>query len=372
MRRRQTRVFRALIAVSYAVILPAAAMAQEPRWEVEVHGGGAFASNLTGGSTTLPTGSPLFSGDPRFPSRRVSTWFLGDGAALANAAAEQFAAGTPFVFDARIAALDSVLNRPLADRGNGGSIGFRLSRILTPRLAAEFNFDYAHAPLAATSNVSSALQSAATSFRNTFDGFLALFDAPQSPVTVTSRSVLRDGDGSQFAATGAINIHLRTQGRMIPYVTAGAGVVSDRGDSPSAELEGQYGFSIEGTPLMQEADRVHLAYVADRNAVVGVLGGGLRLLTGSRGGLRVDARVHLGSRTVRTLLDATPDVRIATPELTAALFTLTNPSVVFSNNPSLTNRSSSLSGQPLEAFELYEVSGMVQQVVVSVGYIFGF
>lgn len=65
-------------------------------------------------------------------------------------------------------------------------------------------------------------------------------------------------------------------------------------------------------------------------------------------------------------------MRVATPGFTDVLWTPTNPSVIFSNNPSLTNFSSSLSGAPLDNLEVYKVDGMIRQTLVRVGYFFGF
>jgi hypothetical protein len=63
---------------------------------------------------------------------------------------------------------------------------------------------------------------------------------------------------------------------------------------------------------------------------------------------------------------------VGTPPLVDVLGTLTNPSFVMSNNPSVTNFSSSLSGPVLDGFEAYTVDGMVTQTLVSAGYFFRF
>jgi hypothetical protein len=344
------------------------AFAQGHGWEVEVHGGGAFVTNLTGGTRTLPSSTPLATPAPQFPSRRVSTWFAGAGSTLANEVAGLFAVS------GRITPLDAILNQPLGERGNGGSVGFRVSRVLTPRFSAEFNFDYAATSLEVPSAVSSGVQTTATSFKATFDGYLAVppFGTANFPSSVTSSGSVAGGGGSQILATGAITYNLLTAGKFIPYATGGFGVISDGGDAPSAQIDGQYSVRILTTPWIEETDRVSFAYDADDKVFVGVLGGGVKVQLSPRSGIRGDVRVHLGSRTVRTLLDANPSVRISTAQLAAVIGTPTNPSIVFSNNPTVTNFSSSLSGPALDGFEAYTVDGMVTQTLVSAGYFFRF
>jgi hypothetical protein len=343
------------------------ALAQGRGWEVEVHGGGAFATNLSGGTTTLPTSTPLPTPLPEFPSRRVSTWFVGAGSGLANDVAGQISRITE-----RITPLDGILSAPLGERGGGGSFGFRVSRVLTPRFSAEFNFDYSATSLDVPSAASSGVQTTATSFRTTFEAFMVGLTTPNTPTSVTSSGSVAGGGGHQILATGAITYNLLTAGKFIPYATGGLGIISEGGDAPSAQLDGQYGVRILTTPWFEETDRVSLTYDADDQVFVGVLGGGVRMQLSPRAGMRGDVRVHLGSRTVRTLLDANPSIRVATPDLATIIGTRTNPSFVMSNNPSLINFSSSLSGPVLDGFEAYTVDGLVTQTLVSVGYFFTF
>lgn len=61
--------------VCVLLLAPVAALAQGGGWEVEVHGGGAIASTLSGGTTNFPAAAPLATLNPQFPSRRVSTRF---------------------------------------------------------------------------------------------------------------------------------------------------------------------------------------------------------------------------------------------------------------------------------------------------------
>jgi hypothetical protein len=373
--RRPFRVWPApLLVVSYVLLIgPDRVLAQGTGWEVEVHGGGSSVGNLSGGTATAPAGTALATGDPTNPSRRVSTWFAGDGASLANSVAGQFTGSG--AFSARIAPLESFLNRPFAERESGGSFGFRVSRALTERFSAEFNFDYSASALTVPSAIEAGLQNTATTFKGTFEGIMAPLPIiiPTSTLAVSSSSTLRNrSGGSQTIMTGAINVNLLTEGRMIPYATGGIGVISDGGDTPAADMQGQYIFRFQGMTVFDETDTVSLAYDSDDRMVVGVFGGGVRWFLNDRSGIRGDVRVHVGSRTVRTLLDATPTVRTASPDLLLAIWTNTNPSIQFSNNPGLTNLSSSLTGPALNDFQLHEVEGTVTQLLFSAGYFFRF
>ncbi len=73
---------RHVVFVCALLLVPVAALAQGQKWEIEVHGGGTFASALSGGTSNLPGSSPLtFFG---LQSRSVSSWFFGDGAEHLN------------------------------------------------------------------------------------------------------------------------------------------------------------------------------------------------------------------------------------------------------------------------------------------------
>jgi hypothetical protein len=110
------------------------------KWEIEGHGGWVGASDVTSGTPidAFPRGATIPSLST-FTSRAVSSWFYGDGPVLL---AEVFALTGR---TQRITPLDSALKQGVATREGGGSFGFRLSRQLTSRFSAEFNFDRASA-----------------------------------------------------------------------------------------------------------------------------------------------------------------------------------------------------------------------------------
>src|SRR5262245_46241379 len=135
-------------AVTFLGAWPAVAQPnQTAKWEVEFHGGGLFSTNPTGGTTSLPApGQPFLTGAANanaapLPSRYEPSWYFGDGTLLFNQAAT--ALGPPD----RIVPLDPVLARPLGEHRGGGSVGVRISRVLTPRVTAELSVDYGLATL---------------------------------------------------------------------------------------------------------------------------------------------------------------------------------------------------------------------------------
>jgi len=348
--------------VLWAVLsAPAAGMAQGNAWEVEVHGGRLFTPDITGGSGSLPAPGSPFTTTPGFGSRRVSSWFFGDGAQLLNGVASF----PVFNTSSRITPLDPVLNNPLADRKGGGSVGFRVSRDITPRVGAEFNFDYASTPFEARASAVSGLNATSVSFRPVFEGILpaALFVGRNPNATNT----IQAGDASEITGTGAVRINLLTQGRLIPYATAGAGFTRHRGDDPAATVEGGYSFQLFGVFPFNERDSVSLRQTVDETVFVGVVGGGVNAYLTQRSGIRVDIRAHLGKTTDRVLLDANPSV--TTAAAASFIFSVSNPGISFSSFPQPSIfPPSSLSGPAVDDFTTFEVSRTRRQVLLTFGY----
>ena len=117
----------------------------------------------------------------------------------------------------------------------------------------------------------------------------------------------------------------------------GAGVISNNGDAPTASLDGSYETLDFGAfPVSESDNTVGLLHAVDDNVFVGVFGGGVKLLFADRSGLRVDVRVHVGDGTIRTLLDARPDVVEVPPGiLSFPLASLTDPGIQISNDSTI-------------------------------------
>jgi hypothetical protein len=148
----------------------------------------------------------------------------------------------------------------------------------------------------------------------------------------------------------------------MPYATFGAGVLTGTGDLPSVSIEAPYRFRIVDEVPVDETDRVTLRF-EHQTAFVGVVGAGVRRPLGANWGLHADGRVLIGPQRTRLLIDAKPAVVRGTPA--DSIETLTNPSVQFSNDPSI-GRVSTLSGS-LDGFAAFTSSGVQTRVLITFG-----
>jgi hypothetical protein len=339
---------------------PAAAQ-HTPKWEIEFHSGGLVSNNPTDGTMALPpAGAPFTTASAR-PSRRVSSWYIGDGATLLN----EIAAGFPSGVSQRITALDAVINAPLATRESGFAFGFRISRAINSRFSAEATVDYSPAKLELTRETERGIENSRGGFEAVFNALLAT--APVTSRVITSRSEFDDGSGGQLFTTGTLNVALKTSGNVIPYVSGGAGLLSNLGDPPAATLEGNYRFQLAGTFPMNETDRVRLRVSLPDNVFVGVVGAGAKYVASQRWGMRVDGRVYLGSDKLETMVDATPTVSSTGPVAPFPLTSASTPSIQFSNNPPGSGPQSNLTGDPVAGFTSFEGSGLRAQFTLTAG-----
>jgi hypothetical protein len=326
------------------------------RWEIEWYGGLSLASPPSGGTTTLPPpGAPLTTSSPIFPSRQVPSWFFGDGAMLLNDVNAAF--GQPN----RLSPLDAGFDSPEFDPGGRAAFGISVRRTMTPRVSIEFNVDAVSSAVRLPDGLIAAAESSRESFESAIAGLLS--SGPFSDVALSATRATSEGSRRDLSATTALNIHFRPLGSLVPYVTAGAGVVAGTGSAPSVTLEGHYRFSILDAVPIDETDRLTIRVERD-TTFVAVAGGGVRRQVSERWGLRLDGRVFVGSGGDRLRLDATPASASATPA--GFIESFTHPSVQFSNHAS-TGRQSTLSAPPLRGFPVFETGGLGARVLVTVG-----
>jgi hypothetical protein len=380
-------VFRALVVFLTPAVLAAPAVAQTAvsgRWEIEFHGGGMLPTNPTGGTVSLPgPGEAIFSpsnvpaiGPAIHVSRRQSSWYFGDGAILFNGLADTLNATGQAQFPGRITALDAVLGRSLGAERIGGSIGARISRVLTPRLTAELSVDYSFARFQITDANSDAIETTRASFIPAFTGLLVpsglAVNVNRVLNSVTSTAALDPGNVHQLLTSGALLINLRTSGDIVPYATVGASLISTIGEMPSATLAGNYQFRAVGAP-MNESDTVTVRDARDARTVAGILGGGVKYYVSPRWGIRLDARVSLSKNTGRTTLDATPNVVMGGLPAGRLLF-LAPTTIMFSNSTlPVTNQgvtvvgSSTLTGPALTGVRTFSGSGVSTHTNLAAG-----
>jgi hypothetical protein len=374
-----------VVCLASAAVSPAAAQTTgSGKWEIEFHGGGMLPTNPTGGTVTLPGPGAVFTSPSSVPaigpavhsSRHQSSWYFGDGASLFNGLAETLVATGQAVFPGRITTLDPVLGRSLGTERRGGSIGARISRVLTPRLTAELSVDYGLAQLQITQANSDSIEATRASFIPAFSGLLVpsglAINVNRVLNSVTSTGALERGSGHQLSTSGALLINLRTNGDVIPYATVGASLISTVGRMPSATLAGNYRFLSVGAP-MNESDSVTVRDARDAHTAAGILGGGVKYHVSPRWGIRLDARVSLSKNTSGTTLDATPNVVLG--GLPAGRFLFLAPTTIMFSNSTLpvTNQGvtvvgmSTLTGPALTGFRTFSGNGVSTHTNIAAG-----
>jgi hypothetical protein len=336
----------------------AAAPAQDSvprRWEVDLHGGLSHALIPTGGRSALPLpGPPIPTSSPTFSTRAVPSWFFGDGAAILNDVNALF--GVP----ERVTPLDAALAALGLEYGTRATLGVRLRHDVTSRYAAELSVDL----LTGSADLDGALLAAIPASRDSFAAAMnALLDGgPFSDRIVETDSAAHAGSNRELAITAAAQRRFTRAAGLVPYVTFGAGMLTGTGDLPSVTLTAHYRFTILDEVPIEETDRVTIRY-STGTAFVGVLGGGVRRPMGAGWGLQADGRVLIGPQRTRLLLDAQPEHVRGTPA--DSIETATNPSMQFSNDPSI-GRASTLSGS-LDGFEAFKGSGVQTRVLMTFG-----
>ena len=373
----------AIVTSAVSAQQPAAAPAE--KWEVAVAFGGLFSTNPSGGTFTLPPvdrSLPLAGGGS---GPRVSSWFFGDGATLLNDVNAQLGIG------ARVTSLDDALGSSMVQAPNTIAVGFRVARVLTSRLTVELTLDYGPTGTRAKDSVSAALVKTRTTFATAIRPLIG--SAPSSfPQPPTTSSGVRPGSGGQLLTLGALRFALTSGRRVTPFVAGGAGVVSRFGELPTAGVNGNYrtrfGFP-ECLCALNETDDVDIRVSAPSRGFVGMLGVGFdyqpavkfwrgRAENSSRWGIRMDARVYLGSTESETFVDTRPSFTTEPPDEfnldypVSGVFVLgASPAAQFSNDPPVTGLESSLSGQ-LTNFRVFEGSGVRTRVSITTGLFFRF
>ena len=172
--------------MTIGVPAPATAQSIGSKWQIEIHGAAMLPRNQTGGTTKLPPPGETIPtagiyGPPAPPvlvlasSRRVSSWYFGDGAVLFDQASTAVAANPVAMtapFPGRIVALDPVLETSLGAVDRGAGIGVRLTRAMTPRFDVELSVDYSVTRMHVTDANRDAIEATRASFIPAFQGVI--------------------------------------------------------------------------------------------------------------------------------------------------------------------------------------------------------
>jgi hypothetical protein len=335
------------------------------RWEADFSVGGVFGGHPTGGSrlASFPVGAS-FTFPGAAASRYASSWMFGDGAVLINQIASGFGAGG--VAD-RLTPLDSVLTASSLKRSAGVGFGVRVSRRLTPRLRAAFVVESASEALEFSSSAQTAIEATRASFERIWSGIIATGSGIFTNSSVRGTATTAEADGRIMYVTGGIEYQLTRDKRMVPFVSAAAGVARRTGPLPELTLTGTYQFLfVNGGPL-SEQDRVRVHFSADSSSPAGVFGAGFRYFMSARQGIRADFRIHVSGDSVTTLVDATPQSVPGTPGF--SIVSSTNPALVFSNTPAVRGN---FTGPAIVGLETFTGSGTAVRLNLGVGYFLRF
>src|SRR5262249_44265457 len=233
----RTWVHAAAIFLVLAAAAPVAAQSQS-KWQLEFSAGGGPSSTPHDISSGLPGAGPPFTTVVGTPSRRIPSWYLGDGALLVNQVNGALGVSQ------RIAPLDPVFQTAFADRHQGAMFGIRVSRTISrgyrlpdapaARYSAAFAVDYGRGRFEVNGPAIAAIEAARASFAPALSALIAT--GPFTAPSVTSTSAIRQSGGQQLFATGALDIDFRTSSgaKSIPYLSVGGGVKFRVGEPPEA------------------------------------------------------------------------------------------------------------------------------------------
>jgi hypothetical protein len=293
---------------------PPAAQTAATHWTLEFRGGFGVSTNPSAGAGQLPGLGAIISpaNSTQGPVRAVSSWFFGDGAAQLNSIAASALPPAP-----PLTPLDSMLTTRSVNRASGSTFGFTISRDLSAHLSADFNLDLNNQSLRLTSAAAGAIESTRAAFVATWQPLLAATSPVAAPMVTASNTEIASA-GSQSEASGTLTYRLKPGSGFDPFITVGAGILADHGDTPSSVLTGFYSVSIPFpdpafATMVTQRDVVTIETAERGSRLVGVLGGGVDKALSPRSGLRFAARLAFGSNHPETAINVSPTTTIFGP-----------------------------------------------------------
>jgi hypothetical protein len=268
-----------------------------PRWEIEVHGGLGLNWHPSGGTVTVPVSGVLIGGNIG-----LTSMFFGNGASLfnANAFGASGLAGGP-----QIDTLDPVLLAASIQRPTWEPVvGLRFARSIRPRFGWEASVDYNLSHLEFAAAAVSGIERTRLSYSPAVQRALSVSATPSASTAVTTFA--DHVQAQQVFLTGAFVYNLKTEGRAVPYILGGGGMVFSAGATPVASLVGTYQI---GNPVqITGTDSLTIYSSHPEYSVVVTGGGGVKYDLTSRWGLRVDGRLQIYRDETATIVDASPRI----------------------------------------------------------------
>src|SRR5262245_10459907 len=247
-----------------------------PRWEVEVHGGLGINLHPSGGRVTVPVSGVLIGGNIG-----LTSMFFGEGARLfnANAFSASGLSGGP-----QVDPLDPVLLAASIQRPSWEPIGgLRVGRSIRPRFGWEASVDYNLSHLEFAAAALSGIERTRLSYTPAVQRALSVSATPSASSAATTFA--DHVQAQQIFLTGAFVYNLKTEGRAVPYILGGGGMVFSAGATPVTTLVGTYQI---GNPVqITGTDALTIYSSHPEYSVVVTGGGGVKYDLSSRWGLRV-------------------------------------------------------------------------------------
>jgi hypothetical protein len=346
---------------------PTPAPVARPRWTIGLRGGLGLATNPTAGSGQLPAPGSSFSPTDlpagAGPTRLVSSWLFGDGAAQLNAVVGHVPP---------LPALDGMLTSLGATRRPGVAGGVTIARDVSPHLSIGFNVDADLQSLATTAAAAAAIQATTTGFDTTFpDLLLQRLQILEIRIKTTATTSGLSSVGRQILASGTLIYRLRPGPHLDPFVTCGAGVITNSG-APAITLVGNYQFPVSGPGgvqigAIQQTDTVTIHLSDGRSRPVGIVGGGIEQDLSGHTGFRFAVELAIGANQAQTAIDASPTPTPSSPAVDLFIFNPTA-TLVFNNQA----QGSTLSGPALTNVKTFAGTGTRIQSSLTASYFFRF
>lgn len=297
-----------------------------------------------------PAGQTFTMADNITPTRAVSSWFLGDGAALLNQVLLLRGVG------AKVTSLETAW--PMASRRPGAQVGGSVARHVRGGLWLEFAADVGLDPLGFDAAARDSIEATRASYEHAFTALAGSAASVMTAATITANAEIVSG--GQRLLTSAVVHYRSTAPRIRPYLLAGIGFGTSLGGDAAVRLTGTNRFTTPAQIVIEETDAVEVRY-KQSNTYFWILGGGMERDLSKKAAFRVEARVLLSALQYTGYLDTTPSVPTATPG-GALVLNGTTPGLQFSSMAAIRP---TLSGAARNDFEVLkaEKRGMMQWVV---------
>jgi hypothetical protein len=307
----------------------------------------------------LPTGEDFTTLDGTV-GRRVTSWFFGDGADLLTQVSMARGLGE------RVTSLNPALTSS-ARLKPGFVYGGRVQRLLNSRFGVEFGVEIDYR-IAEFSQAAINVFNLSDSTYSTLNA--VLMSVPSIRVNNQFIGVRSSGGfgvsgrrWGQIVATGALNVHARTKGPTVPYISiAGLFPVTVRAFHEWGH-ELNYNFRISPGASIDQTDDVTIRTKGGDGFGV-LLGAGFKRNVGGRSGIRAEARLIVSPNDSRVLLTTRPT------SVQAGVGTVSvgpGPWIQFSRD---SNRVTSLSAPAVTEFEAFMGTGIRMQLLGTFGYFF--